>query len=80
MPRRGRCGIYYRPRAESAENRKVIYGTYLSATGMTNEQARQNLIANNLANAETNGFRRQMALFQERAAEPTCPTANRAAG
>ena len=48
----------------------MIYGTYLSATGMANEQARQNLIANNLANAETNGFKRQMALFQERSPEP----------
>ena len=47
----------------------MIYGTYLSAAGMANEQANQNLIANNLANVETNGFRRQMALFRERRPE-----------
>ena len=44
---------------------------------MTNEQARQNLIANNLANAETNGFRRQMALFQERPPEPAADHGDR---
>ena len=29
----------------------MIYGTYLSAAGMANEQARIDLIANNLANS-----------------------------
>lgn len=49
----------------------MIYGTYLSAAGMAGEQARQDLIANNLANVETTGFKRILTLFQERAPQPS---------
>ena len=57
----------------------MIYGLWLSATGVTTNSHQVDVIANNLANAETNGFRRQLATFQERSAEakerhtPTAP-------
>jgi flagellar hook-basal body protein len=45
------------------------YGMYLSATGVLTNSYRQDVIANNLANAETVGFKRNLALFHERLAE-----------
>jgi flagellar basal-body rod protein FlgG len=36
----------------------VIRGIYISASGMLAESARQDVIANNLANADTVGFKR----------------------
>lgn len=47
----------------------MIYGLYLSATGVLANSYRQDVIANNLANAETVGFKRSLALFQERRTE-----------
>jgi flagellar basal-body rod protein FlgG len=47
----------------------MIYGLYLSATGVLTNSYKQDVIANNLANAETVGFKRSMALFQQRRAE-----------
>jgi flagellar basal body rod protein FlgG len=47
----------------------VIYGLYLSATGVLTNSYRQDVIANNIANAETVGFKRDLALFQERLTE-----------
>jgi len=44
----------------------MIYGLYLSATGVMTNSYRQDVIANNLANSETAGFKRDLALFQER--------------
>lgn len=44
----------------------MIYGIYESAAGMLVNEYRQGVIANNLANAETPGFKRDMALFAER--------------
>jgi flagellar basal-body rod protein FlgF len=44
----------------------MIYGLYLSASGTMNTMHAQDTIANNLANAETAGFKRQMAMFQQR--------------
>lgn len=44
----------------------MIYGLYLSATGVLANSYRQDVIANNLANAETVGFKRDLALFHER--------------
>jgi flagellar basal body rod protein FlgG len=43
----------------------MIYGLYLSATGVLTNAHRQDVIANNLANAETVGFKRDLAVFQE---------------
>lgn len=43
----------------------MIYGLYMSATGVLANSFRQDVIANNLANAETVGFKKDMALFQE---------------
>jgi flagellar basal-body rod protein FlgF len=45
----------------------MIYGLYLSATGVMANSHRQDVIANNLANSETVGFKRDLAMFQERA-------------
>jgi flagellar basal-body rod protein FlgF len=47
----------------------MIYGLYLSATGVLTNSHRQDVIANNLANTETVGFKRDLALFQERRTE-----------
>jgi flagellar basal-body rod protein FlgF len=45
------------------------YGLYLSATGVLANTYRQDVIANNLANAETVGFKRHLATFQQRPVE-----------
>src|ERR1700709_2831305 len=47
----------------------MLYGLYLSATGVLTNSYRQDVIANNIANAETVGFKRDLALFQERRTE-----------
>ena len=44
----------------------MIYGLYLSASGVMTNAYRQDVIANNLANSETIGFKGDLALFQER--------------
>lgn len=44
----------------------MIYGLYQSAAGMMTSDYRQSVIANNLANAETVGFKRDVAVFEER--------------
>ena len=35
----------------------MIYGLYLSAAGLQAQQARQDVLSNNLANAKTTGFK-----------------------
>jgi flagellar basal-body rod protein FlgF len=47
----------------------VIYGLYQSAAGMLVNQYRQNVIANNLANVDTAGFKRDIPSFSERLVE-----------
>jgi flagellar basal-body rod protein FlgG len=47
----------------------VIYGLYQSAAGIQSSSYRQDVIANNIANAETAGFKRDIALFDERLTE-----------
>ncbi|MBK9129115.1 MAG: flagellar hook-basal body protein [Phycisphaerales bacterium] len=44
----------------------MIYGLYNSAAGMMVDEYRQSVIANNLANADTVGFQRDVAVFAER--------------
>ncbi len=44
----------------------MIYGLYQSAAGMMVNQYRQDVIANNLANADTVGFKRDLSSFRER--------------
>lgn len=44
----------------------MIYGLYHSAAGMLTNEYRQNVITNNLANAETIGFKQQIPVFAER--------------
>jgi flagellar basal-body rod protein FlgF len=44
----------------------MLYGLYLSATGVITNSYRQDVIANNLANSETAGFKRDLAMFKER--------------
>jgi flagellar basal-body rod protein FlgF len=45
----------------------MLYGLYLSATGVMTNSYRQDVIANNLANAETVGFKKDLTTFRERA-------------
>lgn len=45
------------------------YGLYISAEGAQVQQRRLEVIANNLANVETTGFKRDVAMFQARFAE-----------
>lgn len=47
----------------------MIYGLYSSAAGMLTNEYRQNVIANNLANADTVGFKQDIAVFAERPPE-----------
>jgi len=42
----------------------VIYGLYLSAQGAELQSTRLDVVANNLANAGTNSFKRDLAVFQ----------------
>ena len=42
----------------------MIYGLYLSASGVITSSYRQDVIANNLANSETVGFKKDVALFR----------------
>ena len=44
----------------------MIYGLYLSATGIMTNSYRQDVISNNLANSETSGFKRDATSFRER--------------
>ena len=45
----------------------MIYGLYNSAAGMATNEYRQAVLANNLANADTVGFKRDIPVFAERA-------------
>jgi flagellar basal-body rod protein FlgF len=45
----------------------MLYGLYLSAAGVMTNSYRQDVIANNLANAETVGFKKDLATFRQRA-------------
>lgn len=47
----------------------MIYGLYQSAAGMLVNQYRQDTIANNLANVDTTGFKRDVPSFSERLVE-----------
>ncbi|MGD8453443.1 MAG: flagellar hook-basal body protein [Phycisphaerae bacterium] len=47
----------------------MIYGLYHSAAGMMTREYEQNVIANNLANAETVGFKQEVAVLAEREPE-----------
>ena len=42
----------------------MIYGLYLSAQGAQAQSQRQEVVSNNLANASTTAFKRDLALFQ----------------
>ena len=42
----------------------MIYGLYLSAQGAQAQSTRLDVIANNLANASTTGFKRDLAIYQ----------------
>jgi flagellar basal-body rod protein FlgG len=47
----------------------MLNGLYISTAGALVQSARQEIIANNLANVNTSGFRRQMAIFSRRPPE-----------
>lgn len=44
----------------------MIYGLYQSAAGMMANEYRQDTLSNNVANADTPGFKREIATFAER--------------
>jgi flagellar basal-body rod protein FlgF len=44
----------------------MIYGLYLSAAGLVTNSYRQDVIANNIANSEAVGFKRDLAMIQQR--------------
>jgi flagellar basal-body rod protein FlgF len=44
----------------------MIYGLYLSASGVVTNSFRQDVLANNIANSETIGFKRDLANLQQR--------------
>lgn len=44
----------------------MIYGLYQSAAGIMSNSYRQDVIANNLANSETTGFKRDVTAFRQR--------------
>ena len=46
---------------------EMIYGLYLSAAGLQAQQARTEVISNNIANAGTTGFKRDLAVMRSRA-------------
>ncbi len=45
------------------------YGLWLSAAGMKVNQHRQTILANNMANANTTGFKYDMAVVEQRRVE-----------
>jgi flagellar basal-body rod protein FlgF len=47
----------------------MIYGLYLSASGVLANSYKQDVIANNLANAETVGFKKDLAVFRDQPTE-----------
>lgn len=47
----------------------MLYGLYVSASGVLSSSHRQDVLANNLANAETAGFKRDLSLFRHRLTE-----------
>ncbi len=49
----------------------MAYGMYISADGALIQGKRMEVIANNMANVETPGFKRDLAIFQARLAEGT---------
>jgi flagellar basal body rod protein FlgG len=55
----------------------MIYGLYLSASGVVTNSFRQDVIANNIANSETIGFKRDLANLQQR---PTAAAERGASG
>jgi flagellar basal-body rod protein FlgF len=44
----------------------MIYGLYLSASGVLANSFRQDVIANNIANSETVGFKKDLTMLQQR--------------
>src|SRR5271156_6604963 len=49
----------------------MAYGLYIAAEGASAQSTRLEVIANNLANVGTPGFKRDFAMFQARYAEET---------
>ena len=42
----------------------MVKGLYTAYTGMINEQNRLDILSNNLANADTNGYKKEGATYQ----------------
>lgn len=59
------------PALGSWSDADVIYGLYLSTAGAESQSYRQDVIANNIANVDSTGFKRQFAILQARADHET---------
>ena len=55
----------------------MSYGLWLSTGGLQTNQYRMSVMANNLANSNTVGFKRDLAIVRERRMESTVAAANR---
>ena len=51
----------------------MYYGLYLSAAGATAQGQKVEVLSNNLANVDTVGFKREMALLESRDSEAIEP-------
>lgn len=73
--RRGRIGLPLaaasRGAVEQGSRDAMPYGLYISAEGAHAQAKRLEVVANNLANVDTVGFKRDLAVFQARYAEAT---------
>lgn len=67
--RRHACCNEGRRTDSSLANRDMPYGLYISAEGALAQSTRIDVLANNLANVDTPGFKRDLAVFQARYAQ-----------
>src|SRR4051812_39154469 len=56
-------------RAHNTGGLHMLYGLYLSATGVVSSSYKQDVVSNNLANSESVGFKRDIASFRQRLTE-----------
>ena len=65
----GVLSLFAGGRCETTPHTIMTYGLYMSAEGAAVQSQRMEVLANNLANVDTVGFKRQMAIPQARHAE-----------
>ncbi len=65
----GVLSLFAGGRCETTPHTIMTYGLYMSAEGAAAQAKRMEVLANNLANVDTPGFKRQLAVLQARHAE-----------